>query len=257
MTTTAEVLASGSIEVIGRLAEASNATLRCRADLDGVVVDCVYKPRRGERPLWDFTEGTLGQREVATYVMSTLLDLSCVPMTVWRTEGPFGEGMCQQWIDETDEAVVDLVRPDAVPEGWKRILDGEDYEGEPVTLAHADRADLREVALLDAVVNNTDRKGGHVLVAPGSRVMGIDHGVTFHTEDKLRTVLWGWATEPLTEAERHRLHSAQQLVSAGALDDWLATREVDATLKRMDSLLATSRMPVPDGSWPPLPWPAF
>ena len=253
-----EVLERGELEVLGRLVQASNATLRCRASLDGDVVECVYKPVRGEKPLWDFAEGTLGRREVATYAVSQVVcDRDIVPMTVWREQGPYGPGMCQMWIEEIEQPAVDLVAPDSVPAGWFRIVDGEDYEGSPVTLVHADRADLRELAILDAVVNNTDRKGGHVLVDATGQVRGIDHGVTFHTDDKLRTVLWGWALTPLTDPECERLVDSRDAVLGGMLDEWLATREVAATVQRIERLLDANCLPAPDGSWPPIPWPAF
>ncbi|MCW2621680.1 MAG: hypothetical protein JWL64_1282, partial [Frankiales bacterium] len=166
------VLRHGPLSVEGRLVDASNATLFCEARADGQVVHCVYKPIRGERPLWDFPDGTLAAREVAAYAVSQSLGWGLVPPTVMR-EGPFGRGMCQLWIDVDPE--VDLVE-----------------------LARSDHPDLRRMAVFDAVVNNADRKGGHLLPL-GPRVHGIDHGVCFSTEDKLRTLLWQWRSEPLTE----------------------------------------------------------
>ena len=250
-------LATAELRVLGRMVEASNATLRCQIELGDAVLDCVYKPQRGERPLWDFIEGTLGRREVATYRMASAMGLDCVPITVWRDEGPYGPGMCQMWIDSSTETAVDLVAPNRVPAGWFRIAEGEGSAGERVALIHADRGDLRDLCLLDLVVNNTDRKGGHVLLDSDGRVQGIDHGVTFHHHDKLRTVLWGWSGEELRAVDIERLGIAREHLDAGLLDDWLTTTEIDATRERISRLSQEGVMPEPSGAWPPLPWPAF
>jgi len=167
------LLREGELGVEGRLVDASNATLYCTTTLDGVTATCVYKPVRGERPLWDFPDGTLAGRELGAYLVSAASGWDLVPPTVLR-EGPFGPGMCQLWVD-TDETV-DLSQ-----------------------LARSDHPDLRRMAVLDAVVNNADRKGGHLLPRPDGRVQGVDHGVCFSVEDKLRTLLWQWRSDPLTE----------------------------------------------------------
>ena len=156
------------------MVDASNATLYCEVTLDGVTATCVHKPVAGERPLWDFPDGTLADREVATYVVSEASGWDLVPPTVSR-EGPFGPGMCQLWVD-VDESI-DLA-----------------------LLARSDHPDLARMVVLDAVVNNADRKGGHLLPREDGRIQGIDHGVTFSVEDKLRTLLWQWRER----AARHR-----------------------------------------------------
>jgi uncharacterized repeat protein (TIGR03843 family) len=187
------LLRRGDITVEGRLVDASNATLFCEIVLDGVDARCVYKPVAGERPLWDFPEGTLAGREVAAYAVSEATGWGVVPPTVMR-DGPFGPGMVQLWVEiDTDVDLVDVVAPDRVPSGWLRVLDALGSAGQPVVLAHADDERLRRMAVLDTVLNNADRKGGHVLPLPVGTVHGVDHGVTFHVEPKLRTVLWGWA----------------------------------------------------------------
>jgi hypothetical protein len=135
------------------------------------VAACVYKPVQGERPLWDFPDGTLAGREVSAYLVSVATGWDLVPPTVLR-DGPFGPGMCQLWIDVDD---VDLA-----------------------ALARSDHPDLRRMAVFDAVVNNADRKGGHLLPL-GNRIRGVDHGVCFSAEDKLRTLLWQWRGLPLTD----------------------------------------------------------
>ena len=263
MTTALELLRHGEITVQGRLVEASNATLFCSIEHEGVVERCVYKPVAGERPLWDFPDGSLAGREVASYALSVAGGFDVVPPTVLR-DGPFGEGMCQLWVD-TDEAtaLVDVLAPHAVPDGWRHVLDALGAVGEPVVLAHADDPRLRRMAVLDVVLNNADRKGGHVLAVAGGHRYGVDHGVCFHVDPKLRTVLWGWATLPLREDEQAALSRfAEELAAPGgelrsALDRRLTPGEVRALRERCEELLAANRMPLPSGEWPAIPWPAF
>jgi hypothetical protein len=232
--TALDLLRSGAMEVEGRLVHASNATLYCAISLDGVEAYCVYKPVRGERPLWDFPDGTLAAREVGTYLLSAATGWNVVPPTVLR-EGPFGAGMVQLWIDGDPD--VDL----------SRLID-------------ADLPPLRRMAIFDAVVNNADRKGGHLIPMPDGHVYGVDHGLTFHTQDKLRTVLWTWAGEPLPEEAVDTL-SELRAEFEGRLGDTLhgllTRREVTALVRRTDRLLASRRHPEPSGDWPAVPWPPF
>lgn len=255
-----DVLAFGELTVEGRLAGSSNATLKVSSAWQGVIVDAVYKPRRGERPLWDFPQGSLGHREVAMSILDTALGWRLVPTTVWREEGPFGPGSCQLWIDpDPDAEAVTVVPEDEVPEGWLAIAQGEDESGGLVVLAHADTPDLRRVALLDVIANNADRKGGHVLVTGSGGIAAIDHGIAFHVEDKLRTVLWGWAGQPLAEDELRDI-----MLFADTLDEraddlraHLTGPECEALRERVDGLLVEAAFPVPSGGWPALPWPAM
>ncbi|WP_408668184.1 SCO1664 family protein, partial [Jatrophihabitans sp.] len=189
-----ELLERGEITVQGRITTASNATLYCRVELDGVAAACVYKPVAGERPLWDFPDGTLAGREVAAYAVSQAIGWDVVPPTVLRGDGPAGPGMVQAWREpHTGQDPVDLVPARAVPEGYLHVVDAYDGADRPVALVHEDSDALRRMAVFDAVVNNADRKGGHVLAMADGHRYGVDHGVSFHVEDKLRTVLWGWA----------------------------------------------------------------
>ncbi|MGN6330553.1 MAG: SCO1664 family protein [Motilibacteraceae bacterium] len=256
------LLREGTIDVQGRLVDASNATLFGSITLDGVSAECVYKPRAGERPLWDFPDGTLAQREVAAYAVSAATGWDVVPPTVLR-EGPFGPGMCQLWVD-VDETVelVDVVARTKVPGGWMTIVDALGSGGQPVALVHADDERLRRMAVLDAVINNADRKGGHVLPATDGRVHGVDHGVCFNEDEKLRTVLWGWAGQPFDEEERDVLGRLADDLDGdgpllGELSTLLSRREVRVTAARVRRLLDSGAFPLPVEGWPAIPWPAF
>jgi uncharacterized repeat protein (TIGR03843 family) len=197
----------------------------------------VWKPTRGERPLFDFPIGTLTRREVAGYLVSEVVGWAIVPPTVLR-DGPHGEGMLQQWIH---------VDPDV----------------DVIAMVNEDDPRLRRVAAFDAVVNNTDRKAGHLLPLPGGHLHAVDHGVTFSVVPKLRTVLWAWADEPFDEEElaglarvRDTLGTAAQPGSlAVGLAELISEAEIEATRMRVADLLESGRFPVPNPDWPAIPWP--
>jgi len=226
-------MSEGTLSVTGRLVDASNATLY------GTIVDgkdevrVIYKPIAGERPLWDFPDGNLAQREYAAFLLSELGNWNLVPLTILR-DGLFGFGMVQQWID-IDESV-DLA-----------------------LFYREDHPSLRAMALFDAVVNNTDRKIGHLIPSPDGRVYGCDHGVTFHEEDKLRTVLWQWASLKLSIEELEQLQKLRTSLEAkGELFTSLISElEFQALLDRVDRLLNEKTFPEPSDEWPAVPWPPF
>lgn len=199
----------------------------------------VWKPTLGERPLFDFPIGTLTRREVAAHLVSETLAWGIVPPTLLR-EGPHGEGMLQRWIDADPDADV-------------------------VAMVNGDDPRLRRVAVFDAVVNNTDRKAGHLLPIAGGHLHAVDHGVTFSTVPKLRTVLWAWAGEPFDPDELAGLarvldalgRAAEPGPLARALAELLATDEIDATRGRVVELLETARFPSPSPDWPAIPWPPY
>jgi len=277
---TLDLLASGRLEIEGRLVDASNATLYCtispegsggtgspsqggsggmgppgrksrgglggmvppgqhRGGLGGIVppdhgVACVYKPIAGERPLWDFPMGTLAGREVAAYVVSRAAGWDVVPPTVMR-DGPFGPGMCQLWIDhDTDLDLIALSR-------------------------RTDHAGLRDMAVFDAVVNNADRKIGHLLPVTDGHLYGCDHGVCFAEDYKLRTVLWQWRGKTLPRRSLEALRRLQAQLSDGGLETELSSlltaSEIDATKVRVDTLLKHRVHPYPPADWPAIPWP--
>jgi uncharacterized repeat protein (TIGR03843 family) len=257
-----QALTSGELEVEGRLIGASNGALRCVVPINSVYsVRCVYKPVAGERPLWDFPEDTLSKREVASYEMSEALGLHVVPPTVWRTKGPAGPGMCQVWIDEVAEMQLVAVLPGGEDlTNWHHVFDGSDEYGGVVSLVHARDATLQKVALLDAVINNADRKGGHLLVDENQRIWAIDHGVSFSTEEKLRTVLWGWAGESIPDDLAAPVAALREMLSTRipeSVTAWLSTDEVESLEIRIKGLLADGTFPVPSADWPAIPWPVF
>ncbi|MBE1595896.1 putative repeat protein (TIGR03843 family) [Streptomyces stelliscabiei] len=255
-----ELLAEGELTVRGQVREASNAVLYCTVSHQGREAACVYKPVAGERPLWDFPDGTLAQREVAAYEVSEATGWGLVPPTVLR-DGPYGQGMCQLWIEgEAGSELLALVEGEEAGEGWKAVGFAEVGDGETALLVHADDRRLRRLAVLDAVVNNADRKGGHLLPAAGERLYGIDHGVTFNVENKLRTLLWGWAGEPLTEEAVEVLGRLRGALAEGGplaakLVALITPAELDATRERVAALLRSGRHPEPSGEWPAIPWP--
>ncbi|MCA1217585.1 SCO1664 family protein [Streptomyces sp. 8L] len=317
-----DLLREGELTVRGRIREASNGVLYCTIAFRGAEAACVYKPVAGERPLWDFPDGTLAQREVAAYEVSEATGWGLVPPTVLR-EGPYGTGMIQLWIDaeplddggddlddggddDADEGsgedaggadahegdvpegdaqgrdaqesdspegdpgadglvtrltpLLALVAGEETVDGWKAIGLAEVGEGETALLVHADDERLRRLAVLDAVINNGDRKGGHLLTSPEGRLYAIDHGVTFNADDKLRTLLWGWAGQPLPEEALTVLARLAEELAEGAplatrLAELITPAETEALRARVRELRHTGRHPEPSGQWPAIPWP--
>jgi uncharacterized repeat protein (TIGR03843 family) len=254
------LLHHGRLDVTGRIVDASNATLLCTVCCDGVSAECVYKPIRGERPLWDFPDGTLAGREVASWLLSEATGWSLVPPTVLRS-GPLGPGMVQLWVDTKDEhGLVDVVSLDAVPRGWRTVLRAQDRYGKPALLVHADTEGMRQLAVLDVLLNNADRKGGHVLAGLDGCVYGVDHGICLHRENKLRTVLWGFLGDRLSPTVLDVLRRVRSDLDGAlgvALAEHLTRAEVRAVRDRADQLLTTKTFPAPNGTWPAIPWPAF
>ena len=228
------LLTQGELEVEGRLVVASNATLYCTVRDGGTEAICVYKPVAGERPLWDFPTGTLAGREVSAYLISRAGGWHVVPPTVHR-DGPFGPGMCQLWIDtDPDVDTIALAR-------------------------RSDHQALRDLSVFDAVVNNADRKIGHLLPDGDGRLYGCDHGVCFAEEYKLRTVLWQWRGRRLPAYAVEKLHRLQDAFGTGTLGaelgQWLEPSEVTATQQRVELLLEHRVHPYPPEDWPAVPWP--
>jgi uncharacterized repeat protein (TIGR03843 family) len=228
------LLLDGEIDLEGRMLDASNVTLVGWVRTDELEAECVYKPVAGERPLWDFPDGTLAGREIAAALVSEATGWRVVPPTVLR-DGPFGPGMVQLWVDGDPD--VDLA-----------------------AFVRSDEPGLRRMAVFDAVVNNADRKGGHIIPTPDGHVYGVDHGICFSVDPKLRTLLWRWAGQPLPAEALEVLEklTGDLMGDLGdQLHEHLTRREVRRTQQRVAELLRTGRHPQPSGEWPALPWPPF
>lgn len=250
-------LVDAELVLASRIMPASNATFV--GHIGDIAV--VYKPVAGERPLWDFPDGNLAQREVAAYVLSESFGWNVVPLT-WLRDGPMGVGMVQLWQEpDPEQEAVTLVAADAMPpEGWCHVLDGLDAEDRPVSLIHEDTPELRRMAVFDIVANNADRKGGHVLEMVDGHRHGVDHGLTFHADHKLRTILWGWLGANLDVDELagvERVRSALTGELGSILAPLLSDPEIDALAARCDLLVQEARFPGPQGGMPAVPWPPF
>jgi uncharacterized repeat protein (TIGR03843 family) len=253
----AQDLVTAGLTLTGRITTASNATFLGKIG----DVEVVYKPIAGESPLWDFPGAVLARREVAAYLVSQAFGWEVVPRT-WLRDGPLGEGMVQLWQDrDPAQSPVDLVAADEVPEsGWKQVLEGEDENGRMVALVHEDSPVLRRMAVFDVVVNNADRKGDHILAMTGGHRHGVDHGLTFHTDHKLRTVLWGWMGEALTAEELDGIDRVRDALDGELgkdLADMLSVEEVASLAARCARLRLNGRFPAPRGEMSPVPWPLF
>ena len=254
-----DLLSHGRIEIEGRLVDASNTTLRAEITLDGLTRRCVYKPVRGERPLWDFPDGTLAGREVSAFLVSQATGWDVVPPTILR-DGPLGVGALQLWIDEPEgaESLIGFVPAYDVPPGWLAVANARDEDGDAYALAHKDDPRLARLAVFDAVINNADRKGGHVLYPATGAIHGVDHGVSFHVENKLRTVLWGWTGKSLIAEATEVLRSLGSGLDAAlgeAVEEHLTLTEVQHLRLRVRRLLRAGRFPKPPQDWPAIPWP--
>ncbi|MGI8647713.1 MAG: phosphatidylinositol kinase [Acidimicrobiales bacterium] len=289
-------LAAGELELRAQLVTGNNAVFLADVvagenSMGGAVgagepLRCVYKPVRGEQPLWDFPGKTLAPREVAAYLIDRATGWEMVPPTVLR-DGPLGRGVCQLWVDDDVAATqFDVVSPQQLPKGWKVVARG--VAAEPaseetddadaaswetgddgtavvfarreVLLAHADDPRLAQLAIFDAVINNSDRKAGHVITDATGRLWAIDHGISFHSEPKLRTVLWGWAGEPLSEGivgVLTRLDTELRGALGTELELYLDADERAALSDRVQQLLLDHRFPQPTPGWPVLPYPLF
>jgi len=230
LTSVIDAIAQGELIVEGRFVDASNATLFAKCIYQENEISVIYKPIAGERPLWDFPDGNLANRELAAYLLSEALELHLVPFTIVR-DGPFGPGMVQEWI-EIDETI------------------------DVVELANSDNPRIRALTLYDAIINNTDRKYGHILPTSDGRIFGCDHGVTFHEDPKLRTVLWHLSGVEFSTSELELLKRAQ-IVSTSVVEGLITEAESAALLARIGRLLEAGTYPEPSDEWPAVPWPPF
>ncbi|MBN9611433.1 MAG: phosphatidylinositol kinase [Actinobacteria bacterium 69-20] len=260
-----DVLRRGELVPDGVLVDSSNRALVGSVTRGGITVRCVYKPIRGERPLWDFPDGTLAAREVAASLVAQTAGWDCVPATVFR-DGPLGPGMVQEWIaDAAPDRVADLLPAADVPDSWLPVLAARDEAGRRLLVAHADEPALATLAAFDLAVNNADRKASHILATADGRIRGVDHGLTFHQEPKLRTILWGWAGRPLPAnavdglrrlADAMDASDADLAVSLSkSLSALISDAEIAALRTRIRRLLAEPVFPLPPTDRTAIPWP--
>lgn len=228
MSVSMQTLLSQSMRVVGRLIDASNATLLAEIESDNQTQKVIYKPVAGEKPLWDFQDGNLAHREYCAFLLSNRAGFDLVPNTVLR-DGPFGFGMVQEWIDTDEE--IDIIN-----------------------FGQSDDSQLKRMAIFDAIINNTDRKYGHLLYKDG-KLLGCDHGVTFHSEDKLRTVIWQFSGEKIDKQEMLLIESASALDYPNLCESYLTQDEIAAIYERINRLLKSGRFPSPRDNWPAIPWP--
>jgi len=247
-------------QIEGRLVDASNVVVRL---MTATGERAVFKPVRGEQPLRDFRSGTLAHREVATYLVAAAAGMRCVPETTWHVDPQLGEGSLQRWVGPLEPAEQDqvaLLDEDELTDDVHAIAAFDTDEG-PLVLAHHDGDPLRDVALLDVLTNNADRKGSHLIEDTSGggdmQLYAIDHGLTFHIDDKLRTVLWGFAGEPLSAA--HDASLAALLAARDGLGAQLSAHldddEVEAFFERVAALRTAGVFPQPPSDRYPLPWP--
>lgn len=232
-------LSNGAIEAKGEFLWGSNYTFLVEITHGERTIQAVYKPVRGERPLWDFPTASLGKREVAAYLVSQALGWNLVPPTVYRKKAPAGGGSLQLFIEH-------------------------DPNYHYFNFTPQDLQRLRPVVLFDLVINNADRKGSHILRDPEGHLWLIDHGVCFHVEEKLRTVIWDFADEPIPAGLLDDLNRLREIYAAKGGDvapitqeilRYISQAELRALIRRVEQLLSSQKFPTPDPYRRPFPWP--
>lgn len=228
-------LEQGEISITGEYLWGSNYTFAVEISSGDQTLQGVYKPTRGERPLWDFPRATLAHREVAAYLVSEALGWSFVPPTIFREEAPIGPGSLQLYVDH-------------------------DPEYNYFSFSKLDLQRLRPVAAFDYLINNADRKGSHILFDPDGQLWLIDHGISFHQEQKLRTVVWDFAGEPLPDQICSDLANLELQLNPGSvlhdhLEQYLVPQEITALVKRNQHLISSKTFPDPHPNRRPYPWP--
>lgn len=224
-----EKISASPLKIIGRLVDASNATLQAVIEDSDPLIKVIYKPIAGERPLWDFEDGNLASRELSAFIVSDVAGFEIVPFTTLR-DGPFGMGMVQQWIEVDNK--VDVIE-----------------------FGQSENPQLKRLALFDAVINNTDRKFGHLLLDQSGKLYGCDHGVAFHKENKLRTVLWQFAGINFDQDEINLLGALLKIDWREKLSTYITDEEIQALYVRIQNLISDGKFPEPSQNWPAVPWP--
>jgi len=253
------LLSTGEIEIEGLIPDSTNGALKLLITKGDEQIAAIAKPDVSIRPLWDFPNMDLNKREYATFLFDRKLELGFVPETVIRDIPGFGNALVQHWIRETENDLIIVQSPDNIPKSYLRVLQGYDELNKLITLAHKDDQDLRKLCLIDLIINNADRKGKHLITDGNNKMWAIDHGVSWHEEPKIRTVLWGWINQEFNDSDLDLLSLAKS-----TLEDWLANdfqylemSEIECALERLDELVKNKRFPAPGSEWPAVPWPIF
>jgi len=254
-----DLLLNGEIEIEGLIPDSSNGALKVLVSNSKQSVEAIIKPEVSIRPLWDFPDLDLNNREYATYLLDRELNLNYVPDTVMRNVEGIGKSLIQEWVTESDNDLIIVKSPEDIPEEYLKVLQGYDELNKLITLAHKNNRDLRNLCLFDLVINNADRKGGHLLMDSANKMWAIDHGVSWHFESKIRTVLWGWIDETFNEQDIALLNNAKKVIQTWKNEEfiYLSEEEIEQAIKRVDGLLKENAFPQPGDQWPAVPWPIF
>ena len=254
-----DLLLNGVIEIEGLIPDSSNGALKVLVSTSKQSVKAIIKPEVSIRPLWDFPDLDLNNREYATYLLDRELNLNYVPDTVMRNVEGIGKSLIQEWVTESDNDLIIVKSPEDIPEEYLKVLQGYDELNKLITLAHKNNRDLRNLCLFDLVINNADRKGGHLLMDSANKMWAIDHGVSWHFESKIRTVLWGWIDETFNEQDITLLNKAKKVIQTWKEEEfiYLSKEEIEQAIKRVEGLLKENAFPQPGDQWPAVPWPIF
>ena len=254
-----DLLLNGEIEIEGLIPDSSNGALKVLVSNSKQSVEAIIKPEVSIRPLWDFPDLDLNNREYATYLLDRELNLNYVPDTVMRNVEGIGKSLIQEWVKESDNDLIIVKSPEDIPEEYLKVLQGYDELNKLITLAHKNNRDLRNLCLFDLVINNADRKGGHLLMDSANKMWAIDHGVSWHFESKIRTVLWGWIDETFNDQDIALLNNAKKVIQTWKEEEfiYLSKEEIEQAIKRVEGLLKENAFPQPGDQWPAVPWPIF
>lgn len=252
-------LSKTEFQAVGRITTASNGALLLKSQDSKDQIRAIFKPKIGIRQLWDFPKDDLIERELASYLLSKASGFNFIPASVMREIHPFGEGMVQYWIEAAEVSAVKIFSPKKIESGYREVLQANDAAGQLVAVATLESEWIDALTVFDAVINNADRKGSHILTDQNNQLWAIDHGVTWHAESKLRTILWAQAGENFNENQLAILEKFEQALNQEYLNltKLVAEEEVVAALHRLVLLKKTGAFPRPSQDWPVIPWPIF
>ena len=254
-----DLLRFGEIEIESLVPDSSNGALKVIIEKSNNRISAIMKPEVSIRPLWDFPLQDLNNREFATYLMDRALGLNYVPDTVIREVAGIGKTLIQEWITEIENDLIIVKSPEDIPIDYLKVLQGYDELNKLITLAHKNCRELRSLCLFDLIINNADRKGGHLLSDINHKIWAIDHGVSWHFDSKIRTVLWGWVGKGFDDQDLELLHKAKKILDEWKNEgfDYLPKIEIKQAILRVEGLLNLGAFPQPGNDWPAVPWPIF